>query len=172
MFQDEARFGRINSPQSCWAPPGVRPSVPCQMVREYTYAYAAVSPADGVLDSLILPAVNAQAMSLFLHEVAQRHPDDFILMVMDKAGWHVASDLVIPDNMRLIYLPPYSPELNPVEHLWDEIREKWFPNRVFSSLKEVQKVLAQALVTLENSAFRVASITGFHWIIRLIMMAA
>ena len=110
------------------------------MVREYTYAYAAVSPADGVLDSLILPTVNAQAMSLFLHEVSQRHPDDFILMVMDKAGWHVANDLVIPENMRLIFLPPYSPELNPVEHLWDEIREKWFPNKVFNSLKEVQNV--------------------------------
>lgn len=142
------------------------------MVREYTYAYAAVSPADVVLDSLILPRVNAQAMSLFLHEVAQRHPNDFILMVMDKAGWHVANDLVIPENMRLIFLPPYSPELNPVEHLWDEILEKWFPNRVFRSLKKVQSVLADALVTLENSAFRVSSITEFHWIVRLMMMAA
>jgi transposase len=142
------------------------------MVREYTYACAAVSPADGVLDSLILPTVNAQAMSLFLAEVSQRHPDDFILMVMDKAGWHMAHDLVIPENMRLIFLLPYSPELNPVEHLRDEIREKWFPNRVFGSLKEVQNVLADALATLENSTFRVASITGFHWIIRLIMMAA
>jgi len=170
MFQDEARFG-INSPQSCWAPPGVRPSVPCHMVREYTYAYAAVSPADGVLDSLILPTVSSQAMSIFLDEVSQRHPDDFIVMVMDKAGWHVVNDLVVPENMRLIHLPPHSPELNPVERLWDEIREKWFPNRVFKSLKEVQTVLAEALATLEDSAFRVASITGFHWIIRLIMLA-
>ena len=63
------------------------------MVREYTYAYAAVSPADGVLDSLVLPVVNADAMSLFLSEVSQRHPKDFILMVMDKAGWHQAKDL-------------------------------------------------------------------------------
>ena len=113
MFQDEARFGRINSPHNCWAPPGVRPSVPCHMVREYTYAYAAVSPADGVLDSLVLPVVNAHAMSLFLSEVSQRHPNDFILMVMDKAGWHQAKDLKVPKNMRIIFLPPYSPELNP-----------------------------------------------------------
>jgi transposase len=141
------------------------------MVREYTYAYAAVSPADGVLDSLVLPTVNAQAMSLFLDEVSQRHPDDFILMVMDKAGWHVANDLIVPQNMRVIHLPPYSPELNPVEHLWDEIREKWFPNSLFKSLDQVEDRLVEALATLENSSFRVASITGFHWIIRLILMA-
>lgn len=149
----------------------MRPSASCHMVRESTYAYAAVSPADGVLDSLILPTVNAQAMSLFLAEVSQRQPDDFILIVMDKAGRHMARDLVIPENIRLIFLPPYSPELNPLEHLWDEIREKCFPNGVFRSLKEVQNVLADALATLENSTFRVASITGFHWIIRIIMMA-
>jgi transposase len=164
MFQDEARFGRITNPCDCWAPPGVRPSVPCQMVREYTFAYAAVSPWDGVLDSLVLPVVNAQAMSLFLTEVSERHPDDFILMVMDKAGWHQAADLKIPTNMRIIFLPPYSPELNPVEHLWEEIREKWFPNTVFKSLDAVEHVLVEALAWLEQSREKVAGITGFSWI--------
>ena len=171
MFQDEARFGRINNPRDCWAPPGVRPSVPCHMVREYTYAYAAVSPADGVLDSLVLPVVNADAMSLFLAEVSRRHPDDFILMVMDKAGWHQAKDLKVPKNMRIIFLPPYSPELNPVEHLWEEIREKWFPNRVFKSLDAVESVLVEALHSLEQSPEKVASITGFDWINNLILKA-
>ncbi len=76
------------------------------MVREYTYVYAAVSPADGILDSLVIPVVNAHAMSLFLSEVSQRHPNDFILMVMDKAGWNRAKDLKIPTNMRIIFLPP------------------------------------------------------------------
>jgi len=171
MFQDEARFGRISSLRNCWAPPGVRPSVPCQMVREYTFAYAAVSPMDGVLDSLVLPLVNAQAMSLFLTEVSQRHPDDFILMVMDKAGWHQAKEVSIPDNMRIIFLPPYSPNLNPVEHLWEEIREKWFPNKVFKSLDAVEGVLVQALASLERSPEKVASITGFDWIKRIILNA-
>jgi len=141
------------------------------MVREYTYAYAAVSPADGILDSLVLPVVNAHAMSLFLSEVSQRHPDDFILMVMDKAGWHRAKDLKIPTNMRIIFLPPYSPELNPVEHLWEEIREKWFPNKVFKSLDAVEGVLVDALQSLEKSQEKVASITGFHWINNLILKA-
>ncbi len=66
MFQDEGRFGRINDPRRCWAPDGIRPDVPAQFVREYTYVYAAVSPDDGTLDSLILPEVNAEAMSIFL----------------------------------------------------------------------------------------------------------
>ena len=171
MFQDEARFGRINSLHNCWAPPGVRPLLPCHMVREYTFAYAAVSPADGVPDSLVLPVVNAQAMSLFLSEVSERHLTDFILMVMDKAGWHQAKDLKVPKNMRIIFLPPYSPELNPVEHLWEEIREKWFPSKVFKSLDAVESVLVEALATLERSSEKVASITGFDWINSLILKA-
>lgn len=123
MFQDEGRFGRISSPRRCWAPRGMRPNVPCQMVREYTYAYVAASPHDGVMDSLVLPQVNAQAMSLFLGEVSSRHPDEFILMVLDGAGWHRAGELKVPENMHLIFLPAYSPQLNPVEHVWENIRE-------------------------------------------------
>ena len=142
------------------------------MVREYTYAYAAVSPSDGVLVSLILPVVNAHAMSLFLSEVSRRHPNEFILMVMDKAGWHKAKDLKVPKNMRIIFLPPYSPELNPAEHLWEEIREKWFPNRAFNSLNGVESVLVDALDSLEQSPEKVSSIAGFDWIINLILKAA
>jgi transposase len=171
MFQDEARFGRINDPRRCWAPCGVRPQVAARIVREYTYAFAALSPHDGVLDTLVLPEVNALAMSVFLAEVAQRHPQDDILMVLDGAGWHRAKDLRIPENMRLLPLPPYSPELNPVEHLWEEIREKWFPNLVFESLTGVEDRLVEALAALENDPPRVAQITGFDWIISISMNA-
>jgi hypothetical protein len=61
------------------------------------------------MDSLVLPWVNAQTMSLFLTEVARRHADEFVLMVMDQAGWHLAGELCVPSNMRLLFLPPYSP---------------------------------------------------------------
>jgi len=109
MFQDEARFGRLSNPRRCWAPEGMRPQVSAQLVREFTYAFAAVSPHDGVLDSLVLPEVTAETMSLFLAEVAARHPEDFILMFLDQAGWHKAKAVVVPDTMRLEWLPPYSP---------------------------------------------------------------
>jgi transposase len=165
MFQDEARFGRINDPRRCWAPKGFRPEVGMQIVREYTYAFGAVSPHDGTLDSLVLPVVTAEAMSIFLEEVARRHPKEFILMFLDGAGWHRANDLAVPENMRLEALPPYSPQLNPVEHIWDEIREKWFANEVFNSLDAVEDRLVEALVALENDRELVASTTGFDWII-------
>ena len=105
-FQDEARFGRINDPRRCWAPQGVRPEVGMQIVREYIDAFGAVSPHDGTLDSLVLPVVTAEAMSNFLAEVARRHPDEFILMFLDGAGWHQANDLAVLKNMRLEALPP------------------------------------------------------------------
>jgi transposase len=85
-------------------------------------------------------------------------------MVLDGAGWHRAKRLKVPANMRLISLPPWSPQLNPVEHVWDEVREKWFANRVFDSLSAVEEQLMTALKTLEEDSPRVASLTGFEWI--------
>jgi transposase-like protein len=164
MFEDEARFGRLREPQRCWAPKGVRPEVPAQIVREYEYAYAAVSPHDGVLDTLVLPKVNTEAMGLFLAEVAQRHPHEFMVMVLDGAGWHRAKHLAVPENMRLVPLPPWSPQLNPAEHLGDELREKYFANRCFESMDQLEKQLVTGLAVLESDAPRMASLTGFDWI--------
>lgn len=171
MFQDEGRFGRINDPSRCWAPQGVRPEVARQIIREYTYAFAAVGPRDGTLDSLVLPEVNARMMSLFLEEVSNRHADEFILMIMDQAGWHKAEELKIPENMRIIWLPAYSPQCNPVEHLWDEMREKWFENKVFNSLDAVEDMLVEALSTLENDKKRVLGLAGFDWLVSMRMNA-
>jgi putative transposase len=164
MFQDEARFGRISDARRCWAPMGVRPEVNTQVVREYEYAFAALSPHDGTLDSLVLPSVHTEAMGVFLTEVSQRHSGELILMVLDGAGWHRAKRLQVPANMRLILLPPWSPQLNPVEHLWDEVREKWFANRVFASMQALEDQLVAALTTLEGDPQEVASLTGFDWI--------
>ncbi len=167
MLQDEGRFGRISTPQRCWAPRGIRPSVPSQIVREYTYAYVAVSPHDGTMDSLILPQVSEQAMSIFLREVSNRYPDEFILMVMDGAGWHKAKALSVPANMALSFLPPYSPELNPVEHVWEHIREDGFRNKAFNSIEAVEDQLMQSLEALEKDPALVASMTGFSWIVSM-----
>lgn len=142
----------------------MRPIVGARLERKYLYAFAAVSPHDGVMDSLVLPWVNAETMSLFLAEVAQRHADEFVLMVMDQAGWHLAGELCVPSNMRLLFLPPYSPELNPAEHLWKSLREDCFANHVFTSLDAVETVLATGLAALEDDVVRTRSMTGFKWI--------
>jgi len=172
MFQDEGRFGLLGTPRRCWAPHPVRPVVGTRLQRQYLYAFGAVSPHDGVMDSLVLPWVNAQMMSLFLAEVAQRHAQEFIVMVMDQAGWHVAGDLVVPANMRLIYLPPYSPELNPAEHLWDAVREERFANHVFANLDAVEGALTKGLTALESNSAKTQSLTGFDWIVSISLNAS
>ena len=85
MFQDEGRFGLLGTPRRCWAPRRIRPVVGARLERKYLYAFSAVSPHDGVMDSLVLPWVNAETMSMFLAEVAQRHAGEFVFMVMDQA---------------------------------------------------------------------------------------
>lgn len=135
------------------------------VTQEYMYAYAAVSVGDGALDTLIMPHVNSVCMQIFLDEVSSRHPDDRVIMVLDGAGWHKASSLKIPKNMRLIPLPPYAPELNPVEHLWDELREKSFGNLVFNSLDALEEHLEKALRTMELDTEKVKSIVNWPWII-------
>ena len=137
------------------------------ITQQYTYAYAAVSVRDGEMDSLILPHVNGQCMQVFIDEVAARHPDDRIVMVLDGAGWH--QGIQTPINMRLLKLPPYSPELNPVEHIWDEIREKYFTNRVFESLDALEGQLVNALRDMEYDHDRVSSITSWPWILFALM---
>jgi hypothetical protein len=142
----------------------VRPEVSIQVIRAYEYALAAVSPQDGTLDTLGLPIVNTEAMSVFLAEVSQRHAQEFSVMVRDGAGGHRAKRLQVPPKRRLMPLPPWSPQVNPVEHVWDEVREKWFAQRVFASLDAVEEQLLTALKTLAADLPRVASLTGFDWI--------
>ena len=115
--------------------------------------------------------MNTQRMSEFLEQVGQCYPRDFIIMIVDGASSHRGKDLVVPENIRLLALPAYSPELNPQEHLWDEIREKEFPNRVFDSLEGVKKQLRSGLIRLARDCVRVRSITAWPWIVTLILKA-
>ena len=171
MFQDEGRFGLLGKPRRCWAPAGVRPVVGARLLRKFSYAFAAVSPHDGVMDSLILPWVNASTMSMFLATVSQRHPDEYIVMVMDRAGCHIAHELEVPKNMRLVLLPPYSPEINPAEHIWDALRENCIGNTVFASLDAADKALSKGLRSLESDPERMQSLTGFEWITSISLKA-
>ncbi len=161
MAQHEGRFGRMSSTKRAWAPPGVRPKAPRQIIRELSYVYAAVAPEHGLMTSLILPSANTEMMNLFLAQVARDFADYFVVMQVDQASWHRAKELHIPENIRLIFQPAYSPEVNPVEHLWEELREKYLHNRAFPSLENLIEVLCQALAELTEDTQRLRSMMFF-----------
>ena len=139
------------------------------LTHEYTYAYGAVDVVSGELDSLILPQVNTVCTQIFLDEAGNRHPNNRIIMVLDGAGWHASHDLTPPPNIRLLSLPPYSPELNPVENLWDELREKFFHNKAFDSMDALEDQLQTGLLALENDWPRVQSIVSWNWIVNALL---
>ena len=131
---------------------------------QYTYAYGAVSPRDGAADFLILPVMTAVAMKVFLDELARRHDGQYILMIYDGAPCHSPGALNIPDTMTVRTLPPYSPQLNPVENIWDDMREKFFANTVFESMDAVENKISEACLHYEENTETVRSITAFLWI--------
>ena len=165
MFQDEAGFGRINKPKYCWCKKGFRPSVPCHHIREYRYAYGAVEPKTGESFFLIMPYCNTNCMNLFLQELSEAYPQDAIILVCDGARWHKSNNLRIPQNIELVFIPPYTPEMNPIEQIWDEIREKGFRNECFQTLTKVIHRLCDTIRDL--SAETIKSITGRDWILSL-----
>lgn len=132
--------------------------------REFTYVYGAVSPMEGQMEYRIRPKMNTEEMTGFLAQVSARYPDDFILMVVDGASSHKAKALDVPANIRLILLPGYSPQLNPQENVWDELREKNFPNRVFSSMEAVHQQLREGLAAFTANPDAVTSLTAWPWI--------
>lgn len=161
MAQDEGRFGRINPPRACWAPPGVRPTVVQQTVRESIYVYAAVAPALGQMASLILPGVDTALMNVFLRHVATTFADYFIVLQLDGARWHTSGALEVPDNMRLIAQAPYSPELNPVEHLWTYLRTQHLRNSWFDSLDAVIERVIDGIQTIASRPKQLTTMTYF-----------
>ena len=165
MFQDEARFGGMVRPRRCWAPAPLRPVINNGYERQFIYVYGAVSPLEGQLDWRLCREMNTVRMGEFLNQVSQAHPTDLIVMVLDGASSHKAKDLVIPENIRLLALPPYAPELNPQEHVWDELREKEFPNRVFNHLDAVIQQLEVGLPRLAAHADGLRSLTAWPWIV-------
>lgn len=161
---DEARFGRISELRACWAPRGVRPLVPRQVVRESFYAFAAVAPRRGQMVFSLSERCNTAAMSLFLLDMLEAWPEQPLLLFLDGAGWHKAKHLPVPERLRLVYLPAYSPECNPTEHIWDEVREKGFANQFFPTLDAVKVQLQTQLEKLSVNSAKLRSLTCFPWI--------
>jgi putative transposase len=163
MFQDEAGFGRINKPKYCWCFPGLRPTVPCHHIREYRHAYGAVEPLTGESFFLVFSHTDTVCMNIFLQKLSEAYPDDYILLPCDGAAWHRSKNLEIPENIELFQLPPATPEMNPIEQIWKEIRKRGFRNEIFLTLDKVVDRLCETICSLSHDV--VKSITGREWII-------
>lgn len=163
FFEDEARFGRMNKVQRCWTLKGLQVKVTQQLVREFIYAFSALCPQTGDLTSLILPRADTEAMNLFLQVLSSKYKRQRVVLCVDKAGWHTAQALEVPANIRLWYLPPYSPELNPVELLWREVRRNYFNNKSFDCLNDVEDQLAIALKTYAENKRKIKKLSHFPW---------
>jgi len=165
MFEDEAGFGRISDPSVCWAPSGVRPIVCHHHIREYRYAYGVVDPIDGEKFFLVMPNCDTACTNIFLRELSERYSKDYILLVLDNAAWHKSKTLEIPDNIRVFYLPPRTPEMNPIEQIWKEIRKRAFKNKFFKTLDMVVEKLCETCLSLTADCIK--SITGRNWILSM-----
>ena len=166
MFQDEAGFGRINKPKYCWCPKGNRPSVPCHHIREYRYAYGAVEPLTGESCFLVMPYCNTDCMNIFLDELSKKYPNDIILLCCDSAAWHKSKAICVPENIHLFFIPPYTPEINPIEQIWKELRRMGFRNEIFATLGKVVDRLCDTVCKLTAQTIR--SITREVWILKCV----
>ena len=131
-FSDQARFGQQGTITRIWALRGSRPRALRQTKYEWLYVIGAVCPRTGNSSGLLPPYINAEIMNIYLQQFSQEIAQDaHAVLIWDQAGFHKSSTLKIPQNITIIPLPPYSPELNPVENLWHYLRSHYWPNRTY-----------------------------------------
>src|SRR4051794_28444894 len=143
-FADEARIGQKNKITRRWAKRGTRPSAPKDQRTASAYIFGAICPAEGKGAGLVLPRCTTQGMTLHLKEIAQAvTPGAHALVLVDQAGWHQSKKLVVPATITLMPLPAKAPELNPVENIWQYMRENWISNRIFSSYPDIVRYITR-----------------------------
>lgn len=164
-FQDEARVGQQGTLTRIWTRRGSRPRKPRDRRYQWAYLFGAVCPARDVGAALVLPGVSIDAMNLHLDEIsAQVAPGAHGLVVCDGAGWHQQGDrLRPPANITLLPLPPYAPELNPVENVWEYLRGNRLSITVWNSYDQIVDACCNAWNALVAETGRIASIATRDW---------
>jgi hypothetical protein len=163
-FQDEARVGQKNGLVYQWAKKGSRPRQPKDQRYASCYIFGAVCPARDVGAALVMPYADTEAMQKHLDEISKcvaRKAHAVVLM--DGAGWHKAGDLKVPKNLSLMFIPPYSPELNPVENIWQFLRQTYLSNRVFEDYDKIVDACCHAWNALVKETGRITSIASRKW---------
>lgn len=162
FVQDESRLGLMFPMRRRITAKGIKPIQVVDFRFENYYLYGAVEPISGDRFILELPYLNSDCFQVFLNEFSSYCIDDFIILLVDNSSTHKAKKLVIPKNIVLLFLPPYSPELNPIERLWQHIKSK-VTFSFLESLEALKQNVADELLKLTDSI--VASITGYSYIV-------
>ena len=163
-FQDEARVGQKGTLTRIWARRGTRPRAPRDTRYESAYIFGAVCPARQTGAGIVMPHANAEAMNLHLAEISRQVArDTHAAVIMDGAGWHTAHTLVIPANITIIHLPPYAPELNPVENIWEFLRKNYLALRVHENYAAIVDACCHAWSSLMAMPDEIAAIATRDW---------
>jgi len=163
-WHDEARIGQKNNITRRWARRGTRPSAPHDQRTAWAYIFGAICPQKGKGAGLVLPYCDTQAMAAQLEEVSQTvTPGAHAVLLVDQAGWHVSPKLRVPDTITLLPLPPRSPELNPVENVWQFVRDNWLSNRIFGSYEEIVDLGCDAWNKLVDQPWTIMSLGLRDW---------
>ena len=162
--QDEARYGLHSVYRRCWGLEGVRVIKPAQQKYQWGYIYGALNVVEGRGEFCYMPTVGLELTQVFLEQIAQSDPDAEHVVVWDQAGFHYRpGDPRLPKRIHLVPLPPYSPELNPIERLWDLVKDK-IANRVFETLEEIEERLSEALRPFWEDPAPARSLVGTGWL--------
>jgi transposase len=163
--EDETPLGLKPVIRRVWAPVGERPTARFKRAYKWTYLYGFVHPQSGQLFWMILPTVNTELFSLALGEFAKEvgaGKERRILLVVDKAGWHTAGEVDLPEGIHLEFLPKGSPELMPAERLWALTNEA-LANGLFEEIEEVEEALVRRCIELLDQPEAVRYLTNYHW---------
>lgn len=163
-FQDEARVGQKGTLTHRWARQGTRPRALRDHRFTSAYLFGAVCPERDTGVALVLPRVCTEAMTLMLAELSQAvAPGAHAVVLIDGAGWHTSAGLKVPANLTPVPLPPYSPELNAIEKLWQYMRETLLSHRLFKTLSDIIEVCCSAWNQVLAETGRIRSTCGFPW---------
>lgn len=160
--QDESRFGLMPVIRRRITIKGVKPIQKVHLSFENYYIYGAVEPTTGDSFFLEMPYLNSDCFQLFLNDFSMSYPESFIVMLTDNGAFHSAKKLVIPDNIMLLFIPPYCPELNPIERLWQDIKDE-LSRGLSETLDELRDAVAKILV--KYSFQDIASLTGYPFFV-------
>ena len=170
---DEHRYGLIPVVRRCWTLRGLRPTAPYQTKYEWGYLYSALEvDGDNAAEFACLPGVSLALSHLFLERLAARDPAAEHVVIWDQAGFHPQPGLHgLPEHIHVLPLPPYSPELNPVEVIGDVIKDR-IANTLWQTLEAIEEALGEELRPIYESAERVRSLVSHPWLIEQVNATA